>query len=263
MYKIPGKTVFLGKKIINLPACDSTNSLLISMAVKGKLEEGTILSTPNQTKGRGQGGNTWKSEPGLNLTFSILLHPNFLEPSRQFFLNMAVSLGIHDALKEIVNSRIFLKWPNDVLIGEKKVSGILVETGSQMGRPWAVLGIGINTNQTEFPGPLSVTATSLCMEKAVRYDIDLLFTALSRALERWYRRWQKEGTPSIIEAWKERSRMLGRTIHVTGQESSMECQAVDLNPDGSLLVQIGDGSTHSVHAADISVRYSGGGAPDA
>ena len=189
MYKIPDKTVFMGKKIISLPACESTNSLMISMAQGSRLDEGTIIVTENQTVGRGQAGNQWISEPGANLTFSVLLKPGFLEPNQQFYLNMAVGLGICDAVSEIIlthkdDLEVKLKWPNDVLVNGKKVCGILIENQVQ-GQQYAqaVAGIGLNVNQTNFEWPLA-SSLSLCAEADL--DKGKLFDLLLTRLETRY-----------------------------------------------------------------------------
>ena len=162
MYKIPDKTVFMGKKIISLPLCESTNSSLINLAQNDRLEEGVILITENQTKGRGQAGNRWVSEPGANLTFSVLLRPTFVEPTSQFFLNIVVGLGICDAVKEFINQKVQVKWPNDVLTDGKKICGILIENqvqGQQLLQ--TVVGIGINVNQKNFEWP-QASSLSVC-----------------------------------------------------------------------------------------------------
>lgn len=141
----------MGKKIISLPSCESTNTVLASLADANRLEEGSVLITENQTKGRGQAGNQWVTEPGTNLTFSVLLKPIFLEPGRQFFLNMVVGLAVCDAIKSVAGLPALVKWPNDVLVNHRKVCGILIENqlhGQQFVQ--AVVGIGLNVNQEKF-----------------------------------------------------------------------------------------------------------------
>jgi BirA family biotin operon repressor/biotin-[acetyl-CoA-carboxylase] ligase len=130
---------------------------MVSMSQSGLVDEGTVIITDNQTMGRGQAGNKWVSEPGANLTFSVLFKPTFLEPTQQFYLNMAVGLGICDALNTILDGGdlpIQLKWPNDILIADKKVCGILIENQVQ-GQSFSqtVVGIGLNVNQERFEWP--------------------------------------------------------------------------------------------------------------
>lgn len=174
----------MGKKIISLPSCQSTNTVLCSMAEASVLEEGCVLITENQTKGRGQAGNHWVSEPGTNLTFSVLLKPIFLEPSRQFFLNMVVGLAVCDAIKTVSGLPALVKWPNDVLIHDNKVCGILIENQLQ-GQQFVqvIVGIGLNVNQEEFAW---VGATSLKTLTGHSLDKTHVLTVLMEQLELRY-----------------------------------------------------------------------------
>ncbi len=184
MHKIPDKTVFLGKKIISLPACESTNSLMISMAQANWMDEGTIIISENQTEGKGQAGNKWVSEPGANLTFSILLKPTFLGPARQFYLNMAVSLGVADAVFQLTGVETKIKWPNDVLADAKKVCGILIENqvqGQQLSQ--SVVGIGLNVNQKVFEWP---KASSLSLCAGMDFDKSRVFEMVLEKLDARY-----------------------------------------------------------------------------
>lgn len=159
MYKIPANTLFMGGNLVFVPECHSTNTLALQLCQQSSTPEGTVVITNNQTAGRGQRGNSWEAKPGMNLTFSIILRPVFLGLKDQFFLNMIISLGIHDYLvtKKISNSHI--KWPNDLMVGKKKLCGILIENQVQGSRfTNSVAGIGININQQDFNND---TATSL------------------------------------------------------------------------------------------------------
>ena len=184
MYKIPAKTVLIGKKILFVPECDSTNSLLVAMSQSKALDEGTIIITDNQIKGRGQAGNKWITEPGLNLTFSVLLKPVFLEPSNQFFLNIAVGLALCHAISDSINDKVSLKWPNDVLVEGKKLGGILIENqiqGQMLSQ--AVVGIGLNINQTSFEWP---NATSVKILSGKVNDKSKVFETILVRLEAYY-----------------------------------------------------------------------------
>ena len=177
--------VLIGKKIIALPLCESTNTVMVNMSQNKLLDEGTIIITENQTRGRGQAGNKWITEPGVNLTFSLLLKPVFLEPSNQFFLNMAVGLALCHAISDLVDEKVLLKWPNDVLVKDKKVCGILIENQVQ-GQLLAqsVIGIGLNVNQTNFEWP---NATSLKLLTEKNLDKELIFGNVLIRLEAYYK----------------------------------------------------------------------------
>lgn len=159
VYKIPARTLFIGKNLVYVPECHSTNSLAYDLAQKGVTPEGTVVITDHQTAGRGQRGNTWSSGQGQNFTFSIVLRPTFLQVPHQFDLTVAISLAVHDYVASIIPQGVAIKWPNDLLLGHQKVCGMLIENQIQ-GAVYAaaIVGIGLNMNQSDFdiPGATSV-----------------------------------------------------------------------------------------------------------
>jgi BirA family transcriptional regulator, biotin operon repressor / biotin---[acetyl-CoA-carboxylase] ligase len=152
LYKIPAKTLFIGQSLVFMPECHSTNDEALRLIREGQVPEGTVVITDNQTAGRGQRNNAWVARPGENLTFSIVLHPGFLQPKDQFQLNMCIALGITDFLEEVFSKELVqVKWPNDIIVNNKKVCGILIEnqlSGSRMNT--SIAGIGLNVNQQQF-----------------------------------------------------------------------------------------------------------------
>jgi BirA family biotin operon repressor/biotin-[acetyl-CoA-carboxylase] ligase len=186
LYKFRPKTLFLGQKINYLPSCQSTNDVAASLINTETALDGTVVITGNQTAGRGQRGNQWEAQPGQNLTFSVILQPSFLQAADQFWLNIAVSLGISDWLATYVGGRLKIKWPNDLYVQQRKIGGILIEnTLYGYTIAWSVVGIGLNINQTRFQTP---TATSLNNETPNEQDFVLpeLLPALLESLERRY-----------------------------------------------------------------------------
>ncbi len=162
-------TQFLGKNLISLPTCASTNAEAQNYLQESSNmhhahqahHEGTIIITENQTAGRGQRGNVWESEPNTNLTFSLILSPKFLKITEQFKLNVAITVGITDMLQNYLPVQI--KWSNDIYTQSKKIGGILIENTIQQNFiQHAIIGIGLNINQLSFNTPI---ATSLINEK--------------------------------------------------------------------------------------------------
>jgi len=160
----------IGKSIIELESVDSTNTYADNMLQKSDLEEGTVIWAFEQFAGRGLNENRWESEPGKNLTFSVILHPGFLSPEKQFQLNKAISLGVFDFMNNLIPD-LAIKWPNDIYVGTRKIAGILIENriiGTRIKN--SIAGIGININQTSFtheiPNPVSLS-------QVLRYEIDL------------------------------------------------------------------------------------------
>ena len=136
----------------------------------------------DQFAGRGQIDNTWHSEAGKNLTFSLLLNPTFLNLNQQFNLNKVISLALSDVLLPLLGPELKVKWPNDILFGNKKIAGVLIENIVQ-GSRWkhAVVGIGLNVNQVEFPDGLP----AISIKNILQSDCDLtrLLGDLCKAVE--------------------------------------------------------------------------------
>jgi BirA family transcriptional regulator, biotin operon repressor / biotin---[acetyl-CoA-carboxylase] ligase len=183
LYKIPANTLFVGKNLVFVPECHSTNLLAHDLSQMQNTPEGTTVITNNQTAGRGQRGNSWEAEPGKNLTLSVILKPSFLLTKDQFFLNIFTSLAIHDLLVDKTNAIVRIKWPNDIIVDDKKISGILIENqirGSQVSI--SVVGIGLNVNQTNFA---TDSATSLHHFRGM-VSLQELFEELSENIESRY-----------------------------------------------------------------------------
>lgn len=152
MYKISDGTEFVGKTLIFLPKCHSTNDIAADLYQKGIIPPGAVVITDQQLAGKGQKGNRWESAPGKNLTFSLVLKPDFLGADESFYLNIAVSLALSDALLKLSDS-FTVKWPNDLYYRHKKIGGILIEnhiSGEIITS--SVIGIGLNINQVRFVG---------------------------------------------------------------------------------------------------------------
>lgn len=165
--------LFIGRNLITLKEVDSTNTFLKDALSKSTpLLDGTVIMADRQFAGRGQANNSWVSEAGKNLTFSILLKPVFLPLERQFDLNMAISLALNDFLNKFIPGKAFIKWPNDSYVADKKIGGILIENIVQRNTiKHAIIGIGLNVNQEDFPADLK-NVTSL--KQALHQDYNLV-----------------------------------------------------------------------------------------
>lgn len=168
MYKIIASTFWLGKNLVYLPTCPSTNDFASKLIFDQKAIEGTTVITAEQTFGRGQRGNQWESLPHKNLTFSIILKPAFLTPDKQFELNIAISNSIYKALAFLIPLGLKVKWPNDIYYNDQKIGGILIENQLQ-GRKiaWTVIGIGLNVNQQSF-NTAKATSISTILERQLK-----------------------------------------------------------------------------------------------
>jgi BirA family transcriptional regulator, biotin operon repressor / biotin---[acetyl-CoA-carboxylase] ligase len=177
-------TLFMGQQLYFLPVCESTNSEAQQLLNKNKATEGCVVLTDEQTKGRGQRGNSWEAAPHRNITMSVILSPTFLAVRQQFYLNTAVSLAVLDLLREYGAEQAQVKWPNDLYVEDKKLGGILIEnTISRYKLQHAIVGIGLNINQVHFSLP---TATSLASITGLQYELPELVARLLELLEKRY-----------------------------------------------------------------------------
>lgn len=170
----------IGENIIELDSVDSTNNYLSKLINETDVPNGTVILAHNQTKGKGQRGNTWLTEKGKNIACSYLIKPQKLEIQNVFLISMAVANAIHKCLVNYTEN-IEIKWPNDILINNKKICGILIENniaGKYISQ--SIVGIGININQEIFPQ--EINATSLVLEENKNYDVKDVLNELNKHL---------------------------------------------------------------------------------
>lgn len=181
-------TLFVGRNIIFLPEVESTNSYAISMLKNVNITEGTLIQTEDQLQGRGQRGNTWYSEKGRDLIASFVFKPVFLDINKQFTLYEITALAVYDLLAQYLNDGQFdikIKWPNDILVNEKKIAGILIENiiaGNSL--QFSIVGIGINLNQQDAPDEIRACSVHSLTGKST--DLKLFTQLLCSKLEKYY-----------------------------------------------------------------------------
>ena len=172
---------------MQLPAVDSTNTFAASL-LEGHPAEGTVVVSPQQTAGRGQQGSKWHAAPGMNLTFSIILYPRFLAARQIFLLNKLIACALRDTVAALLpDALVQIKWPNDLLVNRRKISGILIETSiEQDSIRSAIVGIGLNVNQLHFDTALHGQATSLALEGGRMLDTKAVLDGLLERIEARY-----------------------------------------------------------------------------
>jgi BirA family biotin operon repressor/biotin-[acetyl-CoA-carboxylase] ligase len=239
-----------GDRLVHLASCGSTNDEAAQLARDGAAH-GTVVIADSQRTGRGRDGRAWASPHATGLYLSIVLRPTLALPQVPP-LTLALGIATCDAARE-VGAAARLKWPNDVLVGMRKLAGILVETQSRGDRLDAVIaGIGVNVRGGDLPG----TATSIAdaAPGAALSPRDFA-TILLRHVEHWHDRYvaavnapQPDGLAAIVPAWRDRmaTGLAVRAADVTGV-------AIGLDRDGSLLVQDASGATHRVRSGDVAM----------
>lgn len=242
MHKFFAKTSFLGKNVISLPECHSTNDLLMDYARLGKAQEGTIVITDFQTVGKGQRGNQWESEPGANLLFSVLLNPRYLEPKSQFYIGLCMALATVNAVEAFTppQPKLEVKWPNDLYLNDKKLAGILVESslvGSKV--DFVVLGMGLNVRQERFSNP---KATSLLKEQIDLHKEELLEEILLQ-LEKELDALERGDLQSILHAYYHRLRWMGEEHEFEAQNNRFLGIIKGIDGQGRLILEV-EGQEH-------------------
>lgn len=159
--------------LIKLDKTTSTNEILKALTQKYPMKNATVVVTDFQTQGKGQREKKWHSEKGKNLTFSVLFFFKALEIQKKCYLNYATTLAIYEVLEKMIPEKLFIKWPNDLMVFDKKIAGILIENNFKNEKILhSIIGIGLNVNQEKFPE--NISATSLKNEKKQNFDTNIL-----------------------------------------------------------------------------------------
>jgi BirA family transcriptional regulator, biotin operon repressor / biotin---[acetyl-CoA-carboxylase] ligase len=236
------KTISLGYPLVQLQSVDSTNNLASQYLKQGKVEEGTVILAVHQTRGRGQGSNTWVSEQGSNLLFSIILKPDFLPAHKQFYLSMAVALGIQGFVSGL-GIPALIKWPNDIMANRKKLAGILIEnTILSSNLNSSVVGIGLNVNQVIFPTDIP-DATSLAKETGHSFDLSESLRELLSSLEVHINKLYQGNLTGIKSAYLNRLWLLNTEAVFVDQTGKFRGRIVDIADTGELMVKMTEGET--------------------
>ena len=233
---------------------DSTNTRAKQLAKEGA-PHGTVLIAGHQTGGRGRLGRTFQSPEGQGVYLSVILRPN-CEPSQLMHLTCAAGVAMMDAVETVSGVRPQVKWINDLVVGSKKLGGILTEMSVSNGLvEYAVIGIGINCLQKEkdFPWEISAIATSVCLAAQKTVLPEVLAAAMVEKL------WKLSDTvfshkAQIMDRYRENCITLGKEIQVIRSDTVLPGKAVGMDDDGGLLVQYENGSVQTVSSGEVSVR---------
>jgi BirA family transcriptional regulator, biotin operon repressor / biotin---[acetyl-CoA-carboxylase] ligase len=194
-------TEFVGKVRHTFTELESTQVFAQELLAQSRPEEGVLVVAAYQKTGKGLLRNRWESEPGKNLLFSLILYPTFLPLKRSFLLSQALALGVRDWIGEKIGPDVWVKWPNDIYAGDKKVAGMLIQNallGAAIQS--SIAGIGINVNQRDFPPGLPNPA-SLFTESGRLFGLETSLNELCASLERWYLRLKKGEFDAIQAAY--------------------------------------------------------------
>ncbi|MDX2225681.1 MAG: biotin--[acetyl-CoA-carboxylase] ligase [Verrucomicrobiae bacterium] len=250
------QTQRIGHKILVFRETASTQDLVGKLAREGA-PEGLVVFAESQKKGRGRLGRAWSSPPGSGLWFSALLRPPW-PPSAVTRLTAVFSVAIARAIEAETPVRAHIKYPNDILCGDRKLCGILTELHTEIDRvDYAVVGVGLNVNATvrDFPAPLRSLATSLRLESGEPLLRARLAVRILQELDALYAQSLAGGFPTIAEEWSRRCSTLHKKITVTrGGTHRISGTATGIDEDGSLLIRHDSGRIEAIHGGDLTVE---------
>ena len=239
--------------IVHLPRVDSTQSTIFDLAAQGAADR-TVVVADYQAAGRGRRGRAWDAPPGTSLLMSILVRPRGT-PDRWGGYSLASALTVADALARVAGLSTRLKWPNDVLVGGRKIAGILLESRTPAAGPGAAggaaviaVGIGVNLGQRAFPAALAARATSVVLETGRAVERDAALSAVLEAFDGWRAQLEQDGLAPIRARWLALADTIGRRVSVDGVTGV----AIDLDVDGALVLQDGE-HRHRVVAGEVGV----------
>ncbi len=249
----------VGRPYRYVPSCGSTNSMVFQEGLTGA-PHGLTVAAETQTAGRGRRGRSWHSPPGTGLFFSVLLRPA-LRPMDAPPLTLACAVAVAEALEGETGLSPRVKWPNDLLLGERKCCGILLEMSAEPERiDFIVAGIGINISTPNFPKDIKASATSLQREVAASAHDSAplsrprLLAAILDSLGRWVDRYVADGMEPVREAWRDRAAWLGEAVTIHAPDGVLHGVATDVSAQGALLVRDEAGTSHEILAGDVSLR---------
>jgi len=241
----------LKPKVLRFESLPSTNTELSRLASEGA-EEGVSVVADEQTAGRGRLQRAWTSPKGAGLYFSILLRPK-IATNYWPLITMMAAVAVYDALGETCRMQADIKWPNDLLSGERKICGILAEAIETPSGRAVIVGIGINLSENAYPSELAGVAISVSEATGRPVDREALLAGLLRWLTHWYSLLNESAGPeSIVSAWSSRSSYaFGRVIQVSNGDDVWQGTTCGIERDGALRLRTANDEIKLVRAGDV------------
>lgn len=250
--KIGLNTKVIGKEVLYFDTVDSTNNKLRLLALEGA-EEGTVVIADEQSGGKGRRGHVWSSPKSTGLWMSVLLKPD-ITPQEASRITLVAGLSVCQGINALLGINSGIKWPNDILIDDKKICGILTEMNAQIDNvEFVVVGIGVNVNIEVFPEELKEVAVSLRQVIGDKVKRSEVATAIIERLEENYNKYTQEGFLALKAEYEESCITLNREVKVIAKDS-FNGRAIAINNDGELIVEKSDGEQVTVFSGEVSVR---------
>lgn len=254
-------TKYIGRRVHYLTSVTSTNEVGKTLAEKGEIE-GTIIISEEQTKGKGRLGRKWITEGPDSIAASLILKPN-ISPREAPSITLITAISIVEALHDVTGYDIGIKWPNDVILENKKLCGILTEMNAEMDIVnYIIVGMGLNVNQKSFQDEIENMAISLKSYKGKGFDRRIILSSILNKFEKNYEIFKEKGFIYFIDNYKRYLRILKKRVLVKNINSSYEGEVLDIDSEGCLIIKLDNGEVKRVLSGDVSVRGLYGYVPD-
>lgn len=244
-------TKILGCEVISFIQTSSTNDVAMELANKGA-REGLLIVAENQIKGRGRRERSWLCPMGTGILASLILRPQ-IEIKKADILTLLTAVSVAKAIHNLTNLHAFIKWPNDIIINNKKVSGILAEMRSDSNKiDFVIIGIGINVNihKSQMPKEIEEIATSLSIELGNDVSRIALLQEVLRLLEDRYLRLKDGNFEEFIDEWRSLLNTIGQNVEVNLHGKVFSGHVLDVDENGALIVELSNGSIQRVFNVD-------------
>lgn len=247
-------TKLLGKKVITFDTLESTNKEAKRFAIEGE-NEGTVIISEEQTSGKGRRGKDWISPPNSGIWMSIILRPEIIVQNASM-LTLVAGLAVCKAIQEETKLNVEIKWPNDIILDEKKVGGILTEMSSEIDFiNFIIVGIGINVNIPSFPEEISNVATSLLINGKKNYKRKNIVKKILEYFEIYYNKYlQTEDLTYLIEEYNKYCINIGRDVKIINKNEVLIAKAKEVTTSGELVVIDDNGKEVIINSGEVSVR---------
>ena len=243
----------IGKNLIVLDSVNSTNDYLKKLGNEG-CENGTVVAAREQTRGKGRLGRTWQSKKDDGIAFSVLLRPN-VAPSEISAITPLAGLAVCKAIREYTKLDCVIKWPNDIIVGRKKLVGILTEMSAEFDAvEYVITGIGINVDHTSFPEEIAFKATSLLLETGRHIDKNEFLACVLEHLENEFVKNNLELTPTALSEYTDLCATVGRSVTFQRGTRRISGMAVGVSEHGELKVMMSDGTICLVNSGEVTVQ---------
>lgn len=245
------QTKIIGDNIHHLQTIDSTNEYL--KRIGDKSTDGTVVISEEQTRGKGRMGRTWQSKSGEGIWMSLLLKPNII-PFKAPFITLVAGVSVVTALRKL-NVPAQIKWPNDIILNDKKICGILTELSAEIERVnYVIVGMGMNVKNMYFSGELEHKATSLYKEGYVLQRVDIVDKILYEFEKNYIDYIENDNKEHVLNLFRQYSNIINKEIYLIKNDKRELVTCIDINDSGNLIIKDKDNNIREIMSGEVSIR---------